>query len=118
MQDSEVKELLMDLSAEAEEAYQLFDTPIAEISKRENLKVISGKYSELKGKYLSIQKSLIDKERQRELSPAEQFHLLPTINELVSSCSASKGSMDEDKLNSCFYDITDYLSNYIHEIDS
>lgn len=118
MQDSEVKSLLMDLSAEAEEAYQLFDTPTAGISKRENLKVISGKYSELKDKYLSLQKGLTAKQRQQELSPAEQFHLLPAINELVSSCSASKGSMDEQKLNSCFYDLTDYLSYYIHGIDS
>lgn len=118
MQELEIKDLLQSLKKESDEVFKLLDFPLDGLFPKENLKYISEKYTYLKEKYITLEKELRVKERKNQLTRAEEAHLMPAIQKLVLCASAPKGSMNKQKLSSCLYDFSDYLSYYYHGINS
>ncbi|WP_281556186.1 hypothetical protein [Thalassomonas sp. RHCl1] len=117
MNKSEIKEFLNDLNQQFEAAFKLFDEPMEGLSPKENLKLISDKYSILKEQVGTYNLKLQKLHRNQKLSNDEVHFLLPAINTIALHCTARKGAMDKVALSSSLYDAQDYCTYYIGEID-
>lgn len=114
MNKSEIRDQLSELKIRFDDVFKLFDFPTEGLSVKENLKLISGQYSELKD-YVNGYNAKLKK--SKNLSEDAINFLLPAINTIALHCSARKGSMNKTKLSSSLYDGQDYCSYYIGEID-
>lgn len=113
MHKSEIKDVLIELQKKFDAIFSLFDSPSEGVSSKENLKLISSQYSELKD-YVNEYHNTLNK--SKDLSADQRSFLLPAIEEIVLHCKARKGSMNKDELISSLYDGSDYCSFYIGQL--
>lgn len=114
MNKSEIKDQLNDLKVRFEDIFKLFDSPVLGLTEKENLKLISEHYSEIKD-YINTYNTKLKK--SKKLSDDDVNFLLPAINTIALHCTARKGSMNKTELSSSLYDGQDYCSYYISQID-
>lgn len=114
MNQSEIKEVLIELRNRFENVFRLFDVPEDGLSPKENLKLISSQYSELKEYVNSYDEQL---RKSKNLSDDQINFLVPAIREVALHCNARKGSMNKIELSSSLYDGSDYCSYYLGQLD-
>nr|WP_067298210.1 hypothetical protein [Marinobacterium profundum] len=93
---------------------ELFDTPEDELSKSENMDLISSMYSDLKNNLRFALDSLKKRDKKGELSALEQAIILPALNEAILELKAKNGSKSEhlicSSLSGCYFILGHYNS--------
>ena len=110
----EIREKLIELKVRFEDVFKLFESPVKGLSTKENLKLISEQYSELKD---YVNAYCAELKKSKKLSEDQINFLLPAMNTIALHCTARKGSMNKTELSSSLYDGQDYCCYYIGEID-
>lgn len=110
----DIKEILSELKEQFEAIFWLLDNPSEGLSPRENLKLISSQYSELKAHVNERSNKL---QKSKTLNDVQTNFLLPAFRDVALHCTARKGSMNKIELGSSLYDGSDYCSYYIGQID-
>ncbi|OQJ89561.1 hypothetical protein EM89_023145 [Vibrio parahaemolyticus] len=90
----------------------LFDNP------KQNLPLISEKYSSLKTQVNERLKALEKAEKADKLNQTETNFLLPAIREVSLHCTAKVGATNLEQLSSSIYDGKDYCSYWLTELNA